>query len=214
MRRSHLLSIASLVSVLVALWLASSAPPPGEPGHASVVDHGARPPSAGAPPVERLRRRAAADPLPSDAPGATAPKKGSGALASELASDPTLAMALDEEKIARMELATARFDMGVAEGDFTAEQIDPGVIRAFEHVELEPQLDPDGRIVGLEITSIEAVSPILAAGFARGDRITEIGGVVLGDPAEVPATLVALSSPFVLCAQRGATRLCHTVTLE
>jgi hypothetical protein len=118
------------------------------------------------------------------------------------------------EEVRRQELGRRRFASGVAESGVSAKQMDVAVVSLFETVDLEPVLDHEGMLEGLAVEDLDHDSPLLDAGFQRGDVITRIDDQPLRDPAEVPALLVALGRDVDFCGQRADEEICATVHLD
>jgi S1-C subfamily serine protease len=88
----------------------------------------------------------------------------------------------------------------------------PDVIAVFASMEVEPVLEEGGFIAGLEIRSVEAESAVRRAGFAPSDRITEINGAPVRDPADLPALLIGLRpDDLTICAERGSEHICRRI---
>lgn len=117
----------------------------------------------------------------------------------------------DAERVERRELARQRFDLAVQGGGFRAADMDPQVLAALRSMEVEPALGAGGVLLGLDITWVAPGGAVDAAGLAPGDRITEVNGVPLHDPAALPSLLVGLPPDLTLCGVRGAEAICGHV---
>lgn len=110
--------------------------------------------------------------------------------------------------------ATRRFRAAADEGRYEASDMNRSVVDFFRTMELEPLLDDDAMMVGLEIRTLFETNPLRAAGIREGDVITSLNDEPLYDPADLPARLVRLERDLTLCVDREGTEICRRVTLE
>lgn len=205
-------AVGSCLLVALGLWLLTSGDPP-DPGPGL----------------------AAAAPLPSEPAPDPSPIEGAGAASSTDGREapprdnllyrrppPEVVARLEESEVfqrrlaeaERQRLAAHRFSQGVSEGSYTPEDVNRSVIAFFETMQLEPILEEDGELFGLEIRSIDPASPLLEAGFAEHDVITRLNGTRLADPAEVPRVLVDLERDLDLCVDREGREICERISLD
>ncbi len=128
-----------------------------------------------------------------------------------MANEDVMERAAEQQRQAQ---AANRFSEGVNDGHFEADDINRSVVAMFDSVELEPVLDEDGMILGLEIRNIYPDSPLSDAGFRSGDRITAINDEPLHDPVDVPAALARLERDLSLCVDRDGTEICQRLVLD
>lgn len=118
------------------------------------------------------------------------------------------------EYFKRQRAAADRFSTAVDEGGFEVEDLNRSVVSLFKTVELEPVLDDEAMIIGLELRHIYDSSPIRDTDLVVGDLITKINDERLHDPADVPALLGGLERDLSLCVDRSGSEVCRRISLD
>lgn len=117
-------------------------------------------------------------------------------------------------EIERQNQATLRFRQAVDEGGFEADQVNRSVVDLFQTMELEPILDEESMILGLQIRTLVDESPLRRAGFREGDVITSINDTRLHDPADLPDLMVRLERDLGVCVERDSREICRRIVLD
>lgn len=130
----------------------------------------------------------------------------------QLIAHPAVAEAM--ERTRRQEIAAARFSQGVDEGNLEVDDLNRSVVSFFKTFELEPVLDDEAMMIGLEIKHIYASSPLQETDLVEGDLITRINDESLHDPAALPGLLEGLERDLSLCVDRDGSEVCQRLALD
>ncbi len=198
MKQKATLAVLVLLSAVTLTWTLS---PPGPTAPST-----AAPVSAPAP---------ATRPVPIPPPEARESlvyRRPSPEVVEELSRNPETAKRLREHE--KQLAATQRFSDAVDEGNFDAEDLNRSVVSFFKTMELEPVLDEESMILGLEIQHIYSTSPLRETSIVAGDRITHINDEALRDPADLPALLEGLERDMTLCVDRDGRHHCERISLD
>lgn len=205
MKLRILLPISLFLVSVVIFWFALGDDPADAPQPAPAV---AIPVAAASPP------QPAASLPPTEPPDATnlLYRRPPPETLEELMARPEAAERMDAYR--KQQLAAARFSEGVDDGNFEVADLHRSVVSFFKTVELEPVLDDEAMIIGLELREIYDHSPLRETDLVVGDLITKINDERLHDPADVPAILEGLERDLSLCVDRDGSEVCRRITLD